>query len=63
MKGGLAQGERSPMVLCQSIKPVHGQDGRIVRIMGRSADVDEDVNRGVELALRQPAKLPATSSN
>jgi len=54
--GGLAQGERSPAVLYQSIKPVHCQDGRIVQIMGRSVGVDEDVNRRADLALmRQPA--------
>jgi hypothetical protein len=62
--GGLAQGERSPAVLCQSIKPIHGEDGRIVQIMGRSAGVNEDVNRRAGLALmRQPAgrmrSLPA----
>jgi hypothetical protein len=51
----LAQGERSPAFLCQSMKPVHGQDGRIVQIMGRSAGMDEYVNRKAEMALRQPA--------
>jgi hypothetical protein len=54
-QGGLAQGERSPAILCQLITPAPGQDGRIVQIMGRSAAVGEDVNRRAELALRQPA--------
>jgi hypothetical protein len=53
--GGLAQGERSPTVLCPSIRPVHDEDGRIVQITGRSAGVNEDVNLRAELARGLPA--------
>jgi hypothetical protein len=52
---GLAQGERSPAVLFQSIKPTHDQDGRIARITGKSAGVNEDVNRRAEFARGLPA--------
>ena len=51
----LTQGEHSPAVLCQSIKPAQSEDGRIVQIISRSADADEDLIRRAELALRQPA--------
>ncbi len=54
--GRLAQGDHSPAVLCQSIKPVPGQDGRIAQKMGCSAGVDKkDVNRRAEIVLRQSA--------
>ena len=55
MLGGLAQGERSPAVLCQSTQVIPDQDGRIVQIIGSPAGVDGDMNRRAALALRQPA--------